>query len=166
MLEKHLWNSFLLYLQVQILQLVQEISNFPEVLYKRGVLKNFSKFTNKHKKQWYTGILSKDVLKNFTKLTEKHLCRSLFFDRVPDWKPETVRSRCSPPICNSCHDLKSVPRFVIYLAPIWKLLPRFEIPKAAPACNPSCCDLQSLKPVRFVIHLLPRFVVPKIYATS
>ena len=38
MLEKHLRNSFLLYLVVGILELV--ISSFLEVLYKRSVLKN------------------------------------------------------------------------------------------------------------------------------
>ena len=40
------------------------------VLYKRGVLKNFSKFSNKHKEQSSEGVLSKDVLKNFEKLTK------------------------------------------------------------------------------------------------
>ena len=40
MLEKHLRNSFLLYLVVGILELVHEISSFLEVLYKRSVLKN------------------------------------------------------------------------------------------------------------------------------
>ena len=98
MFEKQLWNSFLLYLLVGILQLVHEMSSFPEVLYKRGVLKNFSKFTEKYKKQWSGGVLSKDVLENFTKFTEKHLFRSLLFNKVAGWKPETVRSshwRCS-----------------------------------------------------------------------
>ena len=51
MLEKHLWNSFLLYLVVEFLQLVYETSSFPEVLYKRSVLKNFPKITDKQKKQ-------------------------------------------------------------------------------------------------------------------
>ena len=32
------------------MQLVHEISTFPEMLYERGVLKNFSKFKDKHKK--------------------------------------------------------------------------------------------------------------------
>ena len=41
------------------------------MLYKRGVLKNFSKFSDKHKQQSSGGVLSKDVLKNFVKLTEK-----------------------------------------------------------------------------------------------
>ena len=41
------------------------------VLYKRGVLKNFPRFSDKHKKQSSGGALSKDVLKNFVKLTEK-----------------------------------------------------------------------------------------------
>ena len=48
MLEKHLWNSFLLYLLVEILQLVRQISSFPNVPHKRGVLKMFfSKFPDK-----------------------------------------------------------------------------------------------------------------------
>ena len=85
MLEKHLWNSFLLYLVVEkknffflsgflswtftihevveILQLLHEMSSFPEVLYKRSVLKNFSEFTDKHKKQSSSGgVLSKEKM--------------------------------------------------------------------------------------------------------
>ena len=81
-----------LYLVAVILQLLHEISSFPEVLYKRDILKNFSKFTEKHKKQPSGGVLSKDVFKNFAKFTEKHLCRSLLFNKVSGWKPETVRS--------------------------------------------------------------------------
>ena len=46
MLEKYLWNSFLLYLLVEILQLIHEIRSFQEVLSKRGVLRKFSKFTD------------------------------------------------------------------------------------------------------------------------
>ena len=67
-------------------------SSFPEVLYKRSVLKN-SKFTDKHKKQSSWGVLSKkDVLKYFAKFTEKHFCRSLFFSKVAGWTPQTFRS--------------------------------------------------------------------------
>ena len=91
MFEKHLWNSFSLYLLVEILQLVHEISSSSEVLYERGVLKNFSQFTDKLKKQSSGGVLSKYVLKNFAKLTGKHLCRNLFIYKVAGWKPETVR---------------------------------------------------------------------------
>ena len=36
-------------------------------------------------------FLSEGVLKNFAKFTEKHLCRSLLFNKVTGWKPETVR---------------------------------------------------------------------------
>ena len=43
------------------------------MLYKRGVLKNFSKFSDKHKEQSSGGVLSKDVLKNFVKFTEKNI---------------------------------------------------------------------------------------------
>ena len=60
-----------MYLVVEILQLVRETSSFPEVLYKRGVLKNFSKFSDKHKRQSSGGVLSKDVLKSFAKFTKK-----------------------------------------------------------------------------------------------
>ena len=37
------------------------------MLYKISVLKNFSKFTDKHKKQSSTAILSNDVLKKIAK---------------------------------------------------------------------------------------------------
>ena len=66
-------NNFSLYLLVEDLQIVYEISSFSEVLYKRCVLKNVSKFTDKLKKMF---------LKNSAKLTEKHLCRNLFFNKV------------------------------------------------------------------------------------
>ena len=58
---------FLLYLLVEIQQLVHKTSSFPDILYKKGVQKNFSKFTDKNKKQSSTGNLSKDVLKKFAK---------------------------------------------------------------------------------------------------
>ena len=83
---------------VEIQPLAIEISSVPEVLYERGDLKIFSKFTDNHKKQSSRGVLSKDVLKNFAKVTDKYLCLILFFNRVPGWKPETARSsywRCS-----------------------------------------------------------------------
>ena len=83
---------------VEILQLVHEISSFSEVLYKRDVLKNFLKFTDKLKKQSSGSALSKYILRNFAKFTEKHLCWNLFFNNVAGWKPETVRIshwRCS-----------------------------------------------------------------------
>ena len=70
MLEKCLWNSFLQHLVVEILQLVHEISSFPEVLYKKGVLKNFSEFSDKHKKQSSRVVLWKDVLKIFLQISQ------------------------------------------------------------------------------------------------
>ena len=63
-----------MYVVVEIRQLVNEISSFPEGLYKREDLKNFAKFT------------------------DKHLCPSLFINKAVGWKPEAVRSshwRCS-----------------------------------------------------------------------
>ena len=82
MLEKHFWNPFLLYLVVEVPELAHETSSFPEMLYKRGDLKNFSKFRDEHKKQSSGGVLSKDVVKNFAKFTDKHLCRSLFLMKL------------------------------------------------------------------------------------
>ena len=83
---------------VEILQLVHEISSFPEVLYKRGVLKNFSKLTLKHKNQSSGGVLSKDVLKNFAKFTEKHLWQGLFLKKLQAGNlklSEAASRRCS-----------------------------------------------------------------------
>ena len=76
---------------VEILQLLHEISSFPEVLYEIGDLKNFSKL-QLNKEAVSEGVLSKDVLKCFAEFTEKRLCWSLFFDKPAGWKPLTVRS--------------------------------------------------------------------------
>ena len=46
---------------IKILQLLHEISSFSEVLYNRGALTNFSKFTDELKKQSSGGVLSKDL---------------------------------------------------------------------------------------------------------
>ena len=63
MLEKHLWNNFLIYVMVEIRQPVNEISSFPEVHYKRcGNLKNFSKLTDKHKNQSSRRVLYQEML--------------------------------------------------------------------------------------------------------
>ena len=57
MFEEHLWNTCLLYVAVKIQQLAHKISSFQEKLYKRGDLKNFSKFKDKHKEYW-SGVVS------------------------------------------------------------------------------------------------------------
>ena len=83
---------------VEILQLVHEISSFPEVLYKRGDLKIFSKFTDKHKKQSSGGVLLTDVLKNFAKFADKTSLLEFLFNKVAARKFETVRNshwKCS-----------------------------------------------------------------------
>ena len=83
MFEKHLWNSFLLYLAVEI---------WNKLLYKRDFQKKFSKFSVKHKEQSSGAVQSKDVPKNFVKVTEKYRCRILLFNKVAGWKPYTDRS--------------------------------------------------------------------------
>ena len=47
-------------------------------LYKRSVLKNFSKFSDKHKEESSECVQSKDALKNFVKFTE-NLCAGVSF---------------------------------------------------------------------------------------
>ena len=56
-------------------------------LYKKGFLKNSSKFSDKHKQQSSECAQSKDALKNVVKFREKHLCQSLLFNKVAGWKP-------------------------------------------------------------------------------
>ena len=70
MLEKHLWNSFLLYLVVEILQLVHKIAvslrcSIKEaqniiVFWKTPQNSNTKTQKNKHKKQSSGGVLSKE----------------------------------------------------------------------------------------------------------
>ena len=50
------------FLLVEIQQLAHKISSLLDILHKKGVQKNFSKFTDRDKKQSSTAILSKDVL--------------------------------------------------------------------------------------------------------
>ena len=64
------------------LQHVHEISSLPEVFYKKGVLKNFSKFRGEHKNKSFEGVLSKRFFKNFANFLEKHPHRSVFLDKA------------------------------------------------------------------------------------
>ena len=64
MLEKHLWNTFFLCLVVEIQQLALEIRSFPELLYERGDLNNFSKFSDKYKKHHLKVSCQKMFLKS------------------------------------------------------------------------------------------------------
>ena len=93
MLEKHLWNSFLLYLVVEILQLVPKIAVSPwysikEVFWKTS--QNSQINTRSSHPEMF--CQKKSVPKNLAKLTAKHLFRILIFNKVDGWKPETFRS--------------------------------------------------------------------------
>ena len=66
------------YLLVEILQPVHEISSFPEVLYKRIVLQNFSKFTDKHTKQSSGDVLSNMFLKSLQN-SQENIFSGVFF---------------------------------------------------------------------------------------
>ena len=74
---------------VELPQLVHETSSLLEVFYKKCILKNFSEFWGKQKRCHSEMFCQKGVFKNFAKFLEKHLCRSLVFNNVPAWKPET-----------------------------------------------------------------------------
>ena len=64
--------KYLLRMLVEILQQLHEISSLPEVFYKKGVLKSFSKFRGKH---IIRRCSVKKVLLNISqKITGKHLC--------------------------------------------------------------------------------------------
>ena len=64
-----------------------EISSLPEVLYKRGDLKNFSKFIDKHKKK-SSGVA---LLKIILKILQNSQKRSVFFNKAAGWIPKNFR---------------------------------------------------------------------------
>ena len=133
---------FLWYLLVEFLQLVYETSSFTEVLYKRRVLKNFSKLTDKHNKQSSAGILSKNVLKNLGKFTEKVIFRSFSFNKVVE--VETIRSsylRCS------------VKKLVLKNFANFTVLRACNFIKKTPAQMLSCKILEIFKKNYFEKHL-------------
>ena len=70
---------------------------------------------------------------------------------------EVWKCSCSAPICNPCPYLKFFCPGLISLAQFVIVLPRFEICEAAPICNPSCHDLQSLKPAPICNPLIAPF---------
>ena len=76
MLDKHLWNSFSLYLLVGILQVAHETSSFSEVLYKKKV---FWKASQNSQINTRTVIRRCSVKRFVLKIwqTEKHLCSFL-----------------------------------------------------------------------------------------
>ena len=92
MLQKQLWNTFSLYVEVEIQQLVNEISSLPEVLYKRGDLKTSRNSQIITRSNHLDVFLFKDILKNFAKFTDKHLWWSFVLNKVAGWKPEIFRS--------------------------------------------------------------------------
>ena len=73
---------------VEILPVVHKNSSFPEVLFKRSVLKNVLEFTDKHKKQSSGGVLSKGkyVLAKVCKIHKK-TSEVSFFNKGAGWKP-------------------------------------------------------------------------------
>ena len=77
-----------------ILQVVSRISTIKKLLRKTQDSQVNTRSSCCHSKVF----CQKGVIKNLAKFAEKHICRSLVFNNVEDWKPETVRSnywRCS-----------------------------------------------------------------------
>ena len=84
-------------------------SSRPEVFCKKGVPKNFAKFTGKHlcRSLFLTKLQAlglelywKVVLRNFAKFTWKHLCQSLFVNKTCNFmKKETLVQAFSCEFC-------------------------------------------------------------------
>ena len=81
-LEKHLWNCFSLYLVIETLQFVHEIGSFPEVLFKKCVLRNFSKLIDKCKKQSSKYLPKKKKFLKFCKVHRKKSVLQSRFNKV------------------------------------------------------------------------------------
>ena len=84
---------WLLRMLPEILQLVNEISSFLEVIYKKGVLKIFTKFKNKYNSSHLEVLCQKDVFKNYGKFAGKHLCWSPFLIKLSTWRPAALFER-------------------------------------------------------------------------
>ena len=67
---------------VEIWQLVNEISSFPEVLLKEVIWKTSQNSKINTRSSHPEVFLSKDVLKNLAKFTDKHLCWSIPFNKL------------------------------------------------------------------------------------
>ena len=97
-------------LSLSLFFVYDSISNYrsscPEVFCKRGILRNFTKFTGIHPRQSLffnkvTGL--RPVLRNFTNFTGKQPCQILFYNKVPGLRPATLLKkrlldRCFPVI--------------------------------------------------------------------
>ena len=99
MLEKHPWNSFLLCLVVEILQLVHKIAVSPG-RYLKEVFWKTSQNSQINRRSSHPKVFCqrKYVTKHLAKFSAKHLFRSLFLNKFASWKPDTIRSsdcRCS-----------------------------------------------------------------------
>ena len=63
------------------------------MLYKRIVLKNFSKFTDKHTQNSHQGMFCQNMfLKSLQNSQENNFSGVFFFNNVANWKPKTVRN--------------------------------------------------------------------------
>ena len=55
------------------------------------IIVDYSSFRSSHRRC----SVKKGVLRNFAKFTGKHLCQRLFFDKVAGLRPETLLKRVS-----------------------------------------------------------------------
>ena len=83
MLEKCLWNSFLLYMPVEILQLAHEVNSFQEVLYKKMFWKTQCSQNSRHQ--------SSNA--NIANLMGKRLCWSLYLIMLRAWELATLMKK-------------------------------------------------------------------------
>ena len=103
----------------EILQLLHEISSLSEMFYKKGILKTFSKFRGKNKKQ----SSRCSVNKVFPKTHSKNLSRSPFLLKLTAWRRATLLERdCSTGTSVFCTFCKIFRRTFLYNNPWQSLL--------------------------------------------
>ena len=88
MLEKHLWNSFLLYLVAKILHLLHEISSFQRCSIKEVIWKTYQNYQINRRRSSHPEVFyQKMFLKFWQNSQKKRLYWSLPFNKVAGWKP-------------------------------------------------------------------------------
>ena len=96
MFEKHLWNSFLQYLLVQILQYVHKISSFLEVLYKRDPANICWSWRRLQHVFSITILCLPRLLEDVLKTPWRHLAKT-------SWRrPEDVLKTCLEEVLKTC----------------------------------------------------------------
>ena len=109
MLEKHLWNSLLLYLPVEILQLVNDMSSFSGVIYKKSVPKNFSKLTKTNTRSRNLQVFCQKMLLKILQNSRKNIFGGVsFLIKLQFWGPAIIEKTLTHMLsCKICKTFKN-----------------------------------------------------------